>query len=135
MSAGWEIGDLALCVDAGIHDCTVTWIAPMPEKGKIYTVAGLFMDISDLNLVLEELHRDCGIGLRAWRFRKIRPDEHEPCEEEFVTLLNRTKQPEKLPMSAALSRFGDVPTAFVEAEIEFERKYAELREWVRGERK
>jgi hypothetical protein len=27
----------------------------------------------------------------ARQFRKIRPDEHEDCEPEFVTLLNRIK--------------------------------------------
>jgi hypothetical protein len=28
----------------------------------------------------------------ADRFAKIRPDEHAPCEAEFVTLLNRSKR-------------------------------------------
>lgn len=88
----WAVGDLALCVDASIHECTVTWIAAMPETGKVYTVMDLFADGPDLNLVLEELHRACGIGLRAWRFRKIRPDEHEPCEEEFAKLLNLSRR-------------------------------------------
>ena len=35
-----------------------------------------------------------------------------------------------LPMTATLARFGDVPADFVEAEMAFERKLEELREWV-----
>jgi hypothetical protein len=36
------------------------------------------------------LNMDC--DWPAYRFRKIRPDEREACEPEFVTLLNRSKQ-------------------------------------------
>jgi hypothetical protein len=85
----WQVGDLAACVDT----------APRPETaeidkcrlltlGRIYTVELVHPDrdgfwiaeISSLYAFYED------------RFRKIRPDAHEECEAEFVTLLKRSKR-------------------------------------------
>jgi hypothetical protein len=86
---------LALCVDAspprdlcgngGIE----TSYARNLVKGRIYRVT---------KVVVCQCGNHAGLGDQAERaggsvdrFRKIRPDEHEACEPEFVTLLRRTK--------------------------------------------
>lgn len=80
MSDDWKVGDLALCVDD----------SPQGPKGvqlgQVYRVDYLFPD-GKIAVVGEV----CRIGYFPWRFRKIRPDEHEDCEPEFVTLLNNCK--------------------------------------------
>lgn len=91
MNGGWEIGDLALCVDDG----PAIWLQGMPEcngeyigklrKGRIYQIA-LIGGESGLTAFLME----CGAGGLSHRFRKIKPDA-EPCEEEFTVLIKRMK--------------------------------------------
>ena len=44
-----------------------------------------------LHLAEEVKIKNHTLGINALRFRKIRPDAHERCEDEFITLLNRTK--------------------------------------------
>jgi hypothetical protein len=87
----WQVGDLALCVDDRPSRKPIRW---EPVAGAIYTVASVAITDGGSALELEEdPYRD---GLTAWfasRFRKIRPDEHEACEPEFVKLLKRTKVP------------------------------------------
>jgi hypothetical protein len=128
----WQVGDPVVCVDG--RNSTVT-------EGAIYTVAACFHHparndlggFSEYTLLLREIAPPpFRYGFCETRFRKIRPDEHEACEDEFVELLNRSKQPEKLPMVEALARFGDVPTSFVMREMMFERDYRELERWVAG---
>lgn len=88
MSDDWQVGDLALCVDAGL----LPWVEP----GCIYTVADLntdWLEIDGLGLELAGVDAGCGYtGFVATSFRKILPDKHEDCEPEFVTLLNRIKR-------------------------------------------
>lgn len=80
----WQVGDLAVCVDDSPH--RFYGMAEL-SAGRVYTVADLHHDGAALDL--------CGLVRPSYcwdasRFR--RPDEHEACEEEFVTLLNRTKR-------------------------------------------
>jgi hypothetical protein len=132
MSDDWKVGDLAVCVDVSPFRCQRTLhIGPKLAEGATVQVLGVGV-------------RPCGCRVLLWpgtelggvahRFRKIHPDEHEACEDEFVTLLNRSKQPEKLPMVEALARFGDVPTSFVMREMEDARDSRELerdlKEWL-----
>jgi hypothetical protein len=89
----WQVGDLAVCVDAG----------PSKFDGRPCPLAeGVAYTIADIVLPGEYRHlRKCVHGALkvsgsryyyiASRFRKIRPDKHEDCEPEFVTLLKRTK--------------------------------------------
>ena len=93
MTGGWQVGDLALCVDAA---CTA-----LLAEGVAYTVTAAFFDpgfnrkaeFTDFTLLLAEVRPSPGrSGFCASRFRKIHPDEQEPCEAEFVTLLKRSRQ-------------------------------------------
>ena len=87
----WAVGDLAVCVDAkGTSTISegrvyrVSAIAPPERWQSGYTGIGLF---------LEGIGRPClNQDFRATRFRKIRPDEREACEPEFVQLLKRSKR-------------------------------------------
>ena len=95
MSDDWKVGDLALCVDAGPFShprfrTTKPGRHILLSRGAVYRVA---------RPLFEEMTGLCGLALEefpdhewlAERFRKIRPDEHEDCEPEFVTLLNNCK--------------------------------------------
>jgi hypothetical protein len=100
MSNDWQVGDLAVCVDAQSR------VNPTPTllvEGRTYRVSGIYAPgrrlSSDfgspgyIGLMLEGLRNDSLSGaFDARRFRKIRPDEHQACEEEFVTLLKRSKR-------------------------------------------
>jgi len=94
----WEIGDLALCVKVGPwHGNRSRRVVDGPAGGQTYKVSWVGLTSSGLGLELEgvETHRNkdgSAILWRADKFRKIRPDEHEPCEAEFVTLLKLSKQ-------------------------------------------
>jgi hypothetical protein len=99
----WQVGDLALCVDDGPCRCgnCPAWPIFGLELGKVYRVLAVRLDNQGLpGLVVDrpptpptDPYHMAGsqIADRA-RFRKIRPDEHEACEPEFVTLLKRTKR-------------------------------------------
>lgn len=90
----WQVGDLALCVASGRRT----------REGCVYTIADVLIPGS---IDPEDGRTDDMLLLRfsqlipnprgEWsgenRFRKIRPDEHEACEPEFVTLLKRAKRP------------------------------------------
>jgi hypothetical protein len=88
----WQVGDLAVCVD----DCPCP-VTKRPVRGihagKSYTVAGFiqFKEKTFLRLAGVEAVSQSG-GFFPHRFRKIRPDEHEACEEEFRILLKLSKQ-------------------------------------------
>jgi hypothetical protein len=91
----WQVGDLALCQD----DSPDAFGALPVVAGAVYRVAGITNapERHDkygtcLGLHLEDVER-WHWGYSAPRFRKIRPDEHEACEPEFVKLLKRTKVP------------------------------------------
>ena len=83
----WQVGDLAVCVDA----------RPNEEFGDqsdlvlggTYTVTRIVL--SGLGLWLREADHGNFLAFRAERFRKVTPDKHEACEDEFVTLLKRGK--------------------------------------------
>lgn len=102
MSDDWKVGDLALCVS--VMPCALCGFAELgTEIGKIYRVeavqneellGGYWLLLPEAKLVLHE-HFNDDLWFASEDFRKIRPDEHEPCEDEFVTLLNRTKVPAK----------------------------------------
>ncbi len=94
MSAGWEVGDLALCLDGGRWSETDGQLSVErdPQGGEVYLVIALDWSDGFLALWLEGVGSD---SYEASEFRKIRPDAHEDCEPEFVTLLNRIKRPAK----------------------------------------
>ena len=89
----WQVGDLAVCVE--LDDIHPVWRKQCALKvGESYRVAALhtspwngsvLLDLGWPNHAFQYFHP------AAWRFRKIRPDEHEACEPKFVTLLKRTK--------------------------------------------
>lgn len=91
--ADWQVGDLAVCVDA-------TPVRGFPlylTQGATYTVTGLHWSICPhygpgLGLDFAEIESVTIDGYYSGRFRKIRPDEYEACEPEFVTLLKRIRE-------------------------------------------
>lgn len=94
MSGGWQVGDLALCIDdsPGFRDLPSPCI-----KGRIYQVEGVYVspsyaiDAGKVGLFLVGVKVPSKSGaINASRFRKIKPDA-EPCEEEFTVLIKRMK--------------------------------------------
>lgn len=96
----WQIGDLAVCVDDSDMDGSSSGSCKYVRIGQVYRVRGVLPRILWLNmerhqgLVVAETSNPFGPhgAFSAQRFRKIRPDEHQSCEPEFVTLLNRIKR-------------------------------------------
>lgn len=91
----WQAGDLALCVDDRPNPY---WGAVPLKNGGVYrvrAVTGVYYNrlaAADCPaLLLEGVESDVPRGFGANRFRKIKPDEHEACEPEFVTLLKRNR--------------------------------------------
>jgi hypothetical protein len=100
----WQVGDLALCVNRDPLACesgnrlshmhtgecapplgaTRCVIAIGPSR--LFYPSPRFRECGCLSLKFSD-----GTVALAKRCRKIRPDEHEACELEFVKLLKRTK--------------------------------------------
>jgi hypothetical protein len=89
----WEVGDLAVCVDASppqrFTDLFVeNWGTATPlVRNKVYTVAKVGAVKGGYRGLATTEDPD-----EPWlvtRFRKIRPDKIKACEEEFRTLLKR----------------------------------------------
>jgi hypothetical protein len=91
----WQVGDLAVRVK---YDDPERWY-PMgtitygSTLGEIRRVDGVVLVAGEIGLIFADNpspHRT-----RAWsslQWRKIRPDEREACEPEFITLLKRSKR-------------------------------------------
>jgi len=89
----WQVGDLAVCVDAGPIRIGNRFNArPDLIEGHVYRVIAL--DCAHPEWQNEPCLELEGVFFLAsvQRFRKIRPDEQEACEPEFVTLLRKSKQ-------------------------------------------
>lgn len=84
----WQVGDKAVCVTLGPDPEYGLLANPGVELGAIYTVTDIRVSFRNrLGLVFAEI---LGRHL-TFRFRKIHPDAHEPCEEEFRELLDSFK--------------------------------------------
>ena len=98
MSDDWKVGDLALCVDGAPYRYPNRRRAlTAVELGRIYRVSDVFMNGVHLHILVdgESPHESPKWGRCGWdpnRFRKIKPDTHEPCEEEFRILLQLSKR-------------------------------------------
>jgi hypothetical protein len=100
----WQVGDLAVCVND--EPCPCCGQRQLVRRGNVYTVAGVIDDPGDDKfeaqsyLVLADVPHTPGTEhgylneVDEQYFRKIRPDEREACEPEFVTLLQRIKRKE-----------------------------------------
>ena len=88
----WQIGDLAVCIEGG------DWFSFEkqdfdgigPELGSVHKVTFVSIQHGGVALDFAEWPDE---WFWADAFRKIRPDEHEACEPEFVTLIKRAKRP------------------------------------------
>ena len=92
MSEDWKPGDLAVCMKDEWQGM-VRGMPPAgnaPVQGRIYKVLATFTSLGIVWLGLEGFPSEKGWDSES--FRKVRPDQHEPCEVEFITLLNRTKR-------------------------------------------
>jgi hypothetical protein len=91
----WAVGDLALCINDAV--CPFAGHNGGMVNGKIYTVRDIIVVDGQTGLRFKDLPdpgpNDCRyLAFSETRFRKIRPDEHEACEPEFVKLLKRSKR-------------------------------------------
>lgn len=97
-----EVGNLVVCVDAAPNPEWVEWTGDANYtrdliEGRAYRVArvihddGPFLDVGVPSPLCSPYPKVAG-SWPAYRFRKILPDEHAPCEQEFLTLLNRSKR-------------------------------------------
>jgi hypothetical protein len=102
----WQVGDLAVCVDDS--PCSNEHFRGAPfqvAKGTVLHVSGVGKTprLGYVYLTFAEYpttpHNR--VGWCAKRWRKIRADEYESCEPEFVTLLKRSKTPEPVAVSIA----------------------------------
>jgi hypothetical protein len=87
----WQVGDLAVCVED--RPCRNTGLPNPCELGRIYRVEAVVVSRAGVTGLLLEGVRFPSPTIACWHgnFRKIRPDKHEDCEPEFVTLLKRRK--------------------------------------------
>jgi hypothetical protein len=85
-------GDLVVCVDVRpIPTQYCVWSAENLTRNATYRVLDTGVDPDDGSPIYH-LNPSVGEdGALQCRFRKIRPDEHEDCEPEFVELLKRSK--------------------------------------------
>ena len=93
MSAGWEVGDLALCVLVGpipIDERGFWQGTDCPPRGMISRVVDIRPALRNNGKATGEiaLYLESGHSGVSRRFRKINP-ENEPCEEEFAALIKR----------------------------------------------
>lgn len=100
MSAGWQVGDLALC----IRRFTGDYSGPRPTVNGVYRVTGVDFSCDaydEIGLRLEGLDTypeeteeanwaDC---YASSFFRKITPPPHEACDVGFASLLDKLKRP------------------------------------------
>lgn len=86
MSAGWEVGDLALCVDGS--PCGHCGGDAGVDAGCVYRVESVESDGTKVYLAVEgERHQpQHKPGVSSHRFRKIRPDEHEGNADDWNLL-------------------------------------------------
>lgn len=100
----WQVGDLAVCVDDQPRDGDVLDLDfATLRAGRLYRVANVCFGGLGLHVAEAPVRRKAGWW--ADRFRKIRPDEHQACEPEFVKLLKRSKR--KAPEHAWLTTAAD----------------------------
>jgi hypothetical protein len=91
----WQSGDLAICVDASPCKCGHCGGLPMLLiDGASYAVVEIGPGWLEFptKVAPDECWECNQFVASSSRFRKIRPDEHAPCEEEFVELLNLSKR-------------------------------------------
>lgn len=88
----WQVGDLAVSV--GPTGKPGSWTAKGgPRKGSIQRVADLVVGHGWTALLFDGY--PAPHWTRGWNancFRKVRPDEQQACEPEFVQLLKRSEQ-------------------------------------------
>lgn len=92
----WQVGDLAVCVSNEPCDCCGMHL-PAPEIGQVLTVAGvkacegsLFLLLPDGPTTRDGIHTN-DPWFAASEYRKVVKDAHEACEEEFITLLRKSR--------------------------------------------
>jgi hypothetical protein len=108
----WQVGDRAVCVDDSPHP---TLGESGIIRGRAYTIISIRHDGNSkygrgrtaFQLASVNPPWWATKGFDAVRFCKIRPDEQEACEPEFVTLLKRSKR--KVPASAVAATSGETP--------------------------
>ena len=85
----WSVGDRAICVDGGCCSCCGSKFF---ADNAAFTVTGVLPFGEELYLSFAEVaapHHSPWWEHSA--FRKARPDAHEKCEDEFITLLKRRR--------------------------------------------
>ncbi len=97
MSAGWEVGDLAVCTSTapkGSHNIGAMAGHAKPKKNGIYKVERVIFYLNDCGLVLEGHHSTH--FTEAWAasgFRKIKPDTEGANEDDAAWLKDLLSKP------------------------------------------
>lgn len=96
MADDWQVGDKIVCVTGGPIDPREVGPRPWPVEGDLYEVGGFRSFPTGEYVIAVGAPDNIDLDGLNWgplwfrsRFRKIRPDKHEPCEDEFVTLIKR----------------------------------------------
>ena len=84
----WQVGDLAVCVDDAPCRCCGSNGGMVAKR--IYRVSQVMCDGRGLNV--SDIDPAPHVGIVSSRFRKVVQDKREACEDEFVTLLKRSKR-------------------------------------------
>lgn len=91
MSADWEVGDAALCINAKRNSKLGT-AGDRLRQGAVYTVENPFLVCwrGDPVLVLEEVKSgDETRGFNQFRFVKVTPPKADAFDRETIELMNR----------------------------------------------
>ena len=94
MADDWQVGDLALCVNA--TDGSQGWAGSLLREGAVYTVenASMVCFSGEHVLVLNEVKApDYTEGFNVTRFIKITPPEADEFDREVIELLRREPVP------------------------------------------
>lgn len=94
MSAGWEVGDLALCVKVSgwqrlYGDGTRAPSSPPVKPGGVYTVAKVSEIYSYQALEFSDVEQ----AYAAHNFRKVTPPAADEFDRETIELMNRVGEP------------------------------------------
>jgi hypothetical protein len=90
MATDWQVGDLAVCVDADPCWCCESSGVELNALYRVTAVLSL-AHTAQIGLQIENADPGYHPGFGASRFRKVEQPKNEACEPEFVQLLKRSK--------------------------------------------
>lgn len=108
----WKAGMLAVCISEFSESARTE--PHFPVVGNVYRVSAVRVGATMLGLVLDQVPCSSSYGWWADRFRPAVED-RDRCEDEFITLLKRSKpapaQPQKAQVGGTREDFSSNPSA------------------------